>query len=96
MLKGEDNAGAEESCSGAARSCCAGAMHSMGGFSGGSNELLNSGGFCSAAVVCQHLPQCPSPGRLLSLGIMHKCEEATEVTGCKLELDQPKDYWSIV
>lgn len=79
VLKGEGNAGTEEGCAGTASSCCAGAVHSTGGFSGGSNELLKSGGFCGAATMCQHLPQCSSLGRLLSLGIM---QDHDSLPGC--------------
>lgn len=43
---------------------------STDGFSGTSNDLLNSGGFCSAAALLQDLPQCFSLGKLLRLGIM--------------------------
>lgn len=63
--EGEVNAGAA-----AASSCGVGAGHSTGGFSGGSSELLSSGGFCGAATACQHLLQRPSLGRLLGLGIV--------------------------
>lgn len=69
MLMGE-NAGTEECCVGIASTCCPGKMFSTDGFSGSSNDLLNSGGFCSAAAVCQDLPQFSNLGRLLRLGIM--------------------------
>lgn len=61
---------AEESCAGTASGCGAGAVHGMGGFSGGFNELPNSGGFCCADMACQHLPERSSLGRLLGLGIV--------------------------
>lgn len=35
-------------------------MLSTEGFSGTSNDLLNCGSCCSAAAVCQDLPQCSS------------------------------------
>lgn len=43
----------------------AGAVHAhgTGGYSGGCNGLRNSGGFCSATAVCQHLPRGFSLGR---------------------------------
>lgn len=64
------SAATEEGCAEIASICCPGAMLHTNGFSGTSNDLLHSDGFCSAAAVCQDLPQCCSLGRLLRLGIM--------------------------